>query len=227
MITNASSLERNLIYIDLYTIIGDYDSVLQIMNREIFIKTDSGFHFKGGYYFKSPKYYIDYVTAYIAKRDFENALKLLTNNTTVEKNPNSKEAKKKFLMKIFPMYQEGESDNMSDNMSERFNRYKEEYSYFNFYSSLLNDLTNKNYEMALLQLNNFYKTREPSFYKLDGREVKYLNGDIFQFEFIIFSLKGYILSKLNKKDEAKLAYQQALKSNPECREALDELKALN
>jgi predicted RNA polymerase sigma factor len=39
-------------------------------------------------------------------------------------------------------------------------------------------------------------------------------------------LKKYLLSQLNKKAEAKLAYQQAIKLNPTCKEAILELKAL-
>lgn len=42
----------------------------------------------------------------------------------------------------------------------------------------------------------------------------------------IFSLKGYILSKLNKKKEAKKAYQQAIQLNPACKEAIEELKKI-
>ncbi|MEI6265167.1 MAG: hypothetical protein WCP74_08670 [Sphingobacteriia bacterium] len=226
MITNMSNTQKNIKFIDLYSLIGDYDSVIQIMKREIFIQTDSGIRYTNDYNYKAPRYFIDYVSAYIAKRDFENAHKLLTNNTTIVSVPNSKGVKMNMLLKEIPMYQKGESINICD----RINQYKEEYSYYNFYSCLLNDLKNKNYEIALLHLNNFYKIMEPALLKLgkgrDYRSIKYIEGEIFRFEYVILSLKGYLLSKLNKNAEAKLAYQQALKLNPECKEANEELKKL-
>jgi predicted RNA polymerase sigma factor len=67
---------------------------------------------------------------------------------------------------------------------------------------------------------------EPSFLKLADSPVELYMGYAYQFDYNIFSLKGYILSKLNKKAEAKQAYQQAIKLNPDCREAMEELKNL-
>jgi tetratricopeptide (TPR) repeat protein len=226
MITDMSNTEKNIKYIDLYTMVGEYDSVIQIMKREIFIQTDSGIRFTKDLSYKTPRYFIDYVSAYIAKRDFENADNLLTNNTTIVNVPNSNGVKMNILLKEFPMYQKRESDNIC----ERINQYEEEYSYYHFYSCVLNDLKNKHYEIALLHLNNFYKIMEPAFLKLgrgrDSRLVKYIEGEIFRFEYAILSLKGYLLSKLNKNADAKLAYQEAIKLNPSCKEAKEELKGL-
>ena len=66
----------------------------------------------------------------------------------------------------------------------------------------------------------------PQFLNLAKGSIRYLTGESYKSDYIIFSLKGYLLSKLNKKTEAKLAYQEALKLNPACKEAMLELKAL-
>jgi tetratricopeptide (TPR) repeat protein len=217
-----SSKKENAKLIDLNAVLGGYDSILQIMKREIFIKTDSGIRFVIASPYRAPRYFFNYLSAYLAKRDFENAYKLLNNNTTIGSIPNTKGAKGKVLLNNFPMYQKGESENICDRIDKR----ELEYSFFNYYSCLMSDLTNKNYENALLHLNNFYKIMEPSFLKLADSPVELYMGYAYQFDYNIFSLKGYILSKLNKKAEAKQAYQQAIKLNPDCREAMEELKNL-
>ncbi len=226
MTTDDTYQEKNMKFIDFYAIIGEYDSVLQIMQRELFIKTDSGLRFTGEFNFKATKYFLDYLSAYISKRDFENAFNLLNNNTTLVPNPDVKGKKMKVLLKDFPMYQKGESDNNCDSII-RINQYTSDYSFFHYYTCILNDLKIKDYENALKCLNSFYKIIEPDLLKLESSSVTNLNGDIYKSDYTFFSLKGYLLTKLNKKAEAKIAYQKALKMNPECREALDELKALN
>ncbi|OYU54195.1 MAG: hypothetical protein CFE25_16305 [Chitinophagaceae bacterium BSSC1] len=225
MTNDGSFQERNMKYIDFYAIIGEYDSVLQIMQRELFIKTDSEIRFTNKNTFKASKYFLDYLSAYISKRDFESAFNLLNNNTTLVPNPDVKGKNMKVLMKDFPMYQKGESDNNCDSII-RINQYTSDYSFFHYFTCILNDLKIKDYENALKCLNSFYKIMEPDLLKLESSSVTNLNGDIYKSDYAFFSLKGYLLSKLNKKAEAKLAYQEALKLNPECKEAMDELKLL-
>ena len=225
MTNNGSFQEKNMKYIDFYAIIGEYDSVLQIMQRELFIKTDSGIRFTNYFTHKAPKYFLDYLSAYISKRDFESAFNLLNNNTTLAPNPDLKGKNMKVLMKDFPMYQKGEIDNNCDSII-RINQYTSDYSFFHYYTCILNDLKIKDYENALKCLNSFYKIIEPDLLKLESTSVTNFYGEIYKSDYAFFSLKGYLLSKLNKKAEAKLAYKEALKLNPECKEALDEIKLL-
>lgn len=222
IIFNNFYKRTNTDLIDLYAIVGEYDSILQIMNRELFVKKNADTRFAGEYPILAVRYFFDYLSAYIAKRDFEPAYKLITSNTTYSFIPDTKSEKGNILLKEFPMYMKGESSNFC----ERINQEEVEYSYFYFYHCLLNDLNNKNYENALLHLNNFYKLMAPQFLNLAKGSIRYLTGESYKSDYIIFSLKGYLLSKLNKKTEAKLAYQEALKLNPACKEAVLELKAL-
>jgi tetratricopeptide (TPR) repeat protein len=123
------------------------------------------------------------------------------------------------------MYQKGEIDNNCDSII-RINQYTSDYSFFHYYTCILNDLKIKDYENALKCLNSFYKIIEPDLLKLESTSVTNFYGEIYKSDYAFFSLKGYLLSKLNKKAEAKLAYKEALKLNPECKEALDEIKLL-
>lgn len=217
-----SAEKNNDMLIDLYAVMGEYDSAIQVMKHEVLIKTDTGIQFIYEYPRFAPEFFYTYLSAHIAKRDFNSAYKLLLDNTTEKSIPNTKGKKQKVLLKFFPMYQEGESENICD----RINKGEFEYSFFNFYTCILTDLTNKNYDNALLHLNNFYKIMESKFSKLSETNIPYFSHKSYRFDYTIFSLKGYILSKLNKKEEAKKAYQQAIQLNPACKEAIEELKKI-
>lgn len=208
--------------IDLYALVGEYDSVIQIMKKEVFIPTNSGIQVNYEYPSLAPKLFFTYLSAYLGKRDFATAKKLLSDNTTISSVPNTKGKKQHVLLKEFPMYLEGESENICD----RTNDGSFDYSFFNFYTCLLHDLANKNYADALLHYNSFYKIIEPKLSKVAEGGVDYFSFESYQFDYSFFSLKGYILSKLNKKAEAKKAYEEAIKLNPACKEAKEELKSI-
>lgn len=222
MIALDSTRRNNGKLIDLYALVGEYDSAIQIMKKEVFIPTNSGFQLNYKYPSLAPKLFFTYLSAYIGKRDFATANKLLSDNTTISSVPNSKGKKQHVLLKDFPMYLEGESVNICD----RINEGSFDYPFFNFYTCLLYDLANKNYANALLHFNSFNKIIEPKLSKVSEGGVDYFSFESYRFDYSFFSLKGYLLSKLNRKDEAKLAYQAAIKLNPACKEAKEELKGL-
>jgi tetratricopeptide (TPR) repeat protein len=220
MIAIDSTRKDNSILIALHAVMGEYDSAIQIIEKEVFVKTNSGMQFNFEYPSLAPEYFYTYLSAYLGKRDFTTAHKLLTDNTTISSVSNTKGKKQQVLLKNYPMYVEGESVNICDRIKEG----SFDYLFFNFYTCLLHDLASKNYENALLHLNSSYKIMGSKFSKLAGGIPSTI--DFYRYEYNIFSLKGYLLSKLNRKDEAKLAYQEAIKLNPTCKKAKEELKVL-
>lgn len=222
LIQNDTNAIDKVKWMDLSMIVGNYDSVLQTMKQEFFRETDTGSVFIYIHGYSKARYFFNYLTAYMAKRDFGAANNLLAKNTQLLPVPGKKGVFQHVLLKDEAFYQEGESPNMC----ERYSRYDDDYNFFSFYTCMLHHLVNNQYESALQQIDRFQSQMSKSLPVLTETSFNIIMGRGHGFTYQFAALKGYLLMKMNRKEAAKAAYQEALKLNPHCQEALKEMKDL-
>ncbi len=208
---------------DIYYIMGNYSKAAQFLKNNIFRNYNKITERLDHYSYNGPKYFFGYIAAYISQRKFDSASQIMLDYSKLGYNEETGNFNTVYLLGEHEIYKKGESKNVR----ERIDTSNLTYTFFNYYGYILEQISNKNFASALSHLDNLYNSIQPKLINPYTMSKRFLKGDAYLFESNFYSLKGYLLSKLNKKQEAKQAYQKAIEINPNCTEAVTELKALN